>query len=118
MKVKAKMTVNDRIIDDNYHRNLSPGMVYYVVGIDDEYFRVIDNDGEPILYLKALFEIVDTYVPEDWTTRTYEDGEYFIGPAEFNKTGFYEDYFDGVADAVNEFESFRKRFGLPALKAL
>ncbi|ASF45346.1 ankyrin repeat domain-containing protein [Methylovulum psychrotolerans] len=117
MKLKAKMTVNDRIVDDNYHRSLSPGMVYSVVQIDDEYFRVINDDGEPILYPKALFEVVDPSVPEEWVTITFDDGEYFIGPAEFNKTGFYEDYFDGVADAVDKFESFRKEFGLPALKA-
>ena len=111
MKVKAKTTVHERLVDESEHRGLSIGAVYDVVGLDSENFRVIDDDDEPFLYPKASFEIVDPAIPEDWVTETVDD-DYFVDPPECAGRGFYEAYFDGVEAAVKTFEAFRKRNSL------
>ena len=111
MKVKAKATVHDRLVDESEHRGLSAGTVYDVVGIDRKNFRLIDDNDEPFLYPKALFEIVDPSIPDGWITETLDD-EYYVDPPEFAEPGFYEDYFDRVEAAVEKFEAFRKRNSL------
>lgn len=108
MKVSAKRTVHDHIVDDFDHPGLSPGKTYAVFGIDDEYYRVLNDRDEPILYPKALFDVVTADIPPDWVTRTFEDGEYFIGPPELSHAGFYEAYFDRKPDALARFELVRK----------
>jgi hypothetical protein len=45
MKVKAKETVHDRIVDDCDHQNLSPGKIYTVFDISEDYFRVMNDLG-------------------------------------------------------------------------
>ena len=107
MKIKAKLNVHDHIVDESDHRGLSPGMIYYVVGISGGYFRAINDNGDPVLYPKLLFEIVDSNIPNDWITENFDDEDY-IDPPEFSTPGFYEDYFDGVSTAVDKFEAFRK----------
>lgn len=111
MRVKARTTVHDRLVDESEHRGLSVGAVYDVVGIDSENFRVIDDNDEPFLYPKDLFEIVDPSIPDGWITETRDDEKY-IDPPEFAEPGFYEDYFDRVEAAVEKFEAFRKRNSL------
>ena len=112
MKVKAKTTVHDRLVDESEHRGLSAGAVYDVVGLDSENFRLIDDNDQPFLYPKALFEIVDPAIPDDWVTETQDD-EYYVDPPELAMPGFYEAYFDGVEAAVKKFEDFRSRSSLP-----
>ena len=73
MKVKAKSIVHDHIVDDYNHRGLTPGATYHVVGVDTESFRVVDDNGEPLLYSKDLFDIVDSSLPSDWVVEKTED---------------------------------------------
>src|SRR5262245_24239469 len=112
MKVKAKTTVHDRLVDESEHHGLSAGTVYDVVGLDSDNFRVIDDNDQPFLFPKALFEIVDPAIPDDWVSKTVDD-EYYVDPPECAGRGFYEAYFDGVEAAVKTFEAFRKRSSLP-----
>lgn len=113
MKVKAKTIVHDRLFDESEHRGLSVGAVYDVVGLDSKNFRVIDDNDQPFLFRKTLFEIVDPCVPDDWITETFGDDEYYVDPPECAEKGFYQDYFDGIEAAVEKFEAFRKRSALP-----
>jgi hypothetical protein len=108
MKVKAKLIVHDHAVDEFNHQDLSPGKIYHVVGINDESFRVVDDKGEPILYSKKLFDVVDSKIPDHWVTKKYEDDEYYIDPPEFSEPGFYEKYFDGVKSAVKIFDRYLK----------
>ena len=108
MKVIAKTTVHDHIVDDCDHSGLSPGRTYTVLQISQDNFRVIDDRAEPILYPKALFDIVDNKIPNGWSFRDVGDGEYFVGPSDFMERGFYEDYFDKEPHAITKFEALRK----------
>lgn len=106
MKIKSIKTVNDQLIDEKLNQNLQPDKVYYVIGVDDENYRVINETGEPILYPKKLFTVVDPKIPEGWVKKSYSDGEYFIDPPELSEPGFYEDYFDGKPYALEIFRNF------------
>jgi len=106
MKVRAKAIVHDRLFDESEHRSLTVGAIYEVVGIGGKHLRVIDDDGEPILFHAALFDVVDPAIPDDWVVNSYSDGENYFDPPEFAERYFYEDYFDGVDSAVKKFKAY------------
>lgn len=112
MKVKPKPMIHDNILDEYSHEFLSIYKIYDVIEINDEYYRVINERKEPILYPKYLFIVIDSYIPQSWTRHDYEDGEYFIGPPELNKKGFYEDFFDGDQKAISLFWEIMNRESL------
>ena len=106
MKVRTKSSLHDRVLDEQMYQCLKPNSLYSVVEIDDEYFRVIDEAGEPILYPKALFTVVDPRIPDDWIREDGTDGTYYINPPGLGGCGFYEDLFDGVASPIQTFRQF------------
>lgn len=99
MIVRARAIVNDRVLDDFDNQNLTPLKQYVVIGLSNDYFRVINDANEPILYPTYLFEIVDPAIPSDWIKVEYEDDEFHVGPPELLKPGFYEDFFDHNPEA-------------------
>jgi hypothetical protein len=82
---------------------LTVGQTYVVVGFDDEVFRVINDFGEPILYSRDGFEVLDERSPDDWVRNTVASDEYYVDPPETAMPGFYEDYFDGDPAARETF---------------
>jgi hypothetical protein len=109
MKVRAIDAVHERRHDEREHQNLAPGRVYEVIGLDDENYRVVNDAGEPILYPKALFEVTDPTIPQEWVRRDYVDGEYHHDPPEFSDRGFFERYFDGRSREVEIFRGYLDR---------
>lgn len=77
---------------------LTEGCEYFVLGIDNEYLRVIDDYGEPLLYPKNLFEVLETEMPPGWRFREGSEGDYYIDPKQTAMRGFYEDYFWSSGD--------------------
>jgi len=114
MKVKSIDNVNEAgmKLDGSCQPNLSSNKIYFVVGLDDQNYRLIDDINEPILYRKELFEVIDESIPSNWVRVDYDDGEYYIDPPELSVTGFYEDYFDGNAVAIKKFNRYMKLNGL------
>jgi hypothetical protein len=113
MKVVAKPEIHDHILDEFNNQNLEPNKVYEVIGITGEYFRVINEASEPILYPKYLFYVIDPTIPGSWIRKDYPDDEYFIDPPELSGSNFdYEDYFDGKPEAKTIFERFLATRGL------
>ena len=84
-------------------------MVYFVIEITHDSYRVINERKEPILYPKYLFTVLDSSIPSSWIRNEFDDGEYFIGPPELNICGFYEDFFDGKTEAVSIFRNVLAR---------
>jgi hypothetical protein len=112
MKVKSKHNIHNHIVDDCNHQNLMPNKIYEVIGLDDEYYRIINELSEPVLYPKGLFDIIDSYIPNEWVQNWYSDNEYYIDPPELAEPGFYEDYFDGKIEAIETFKQFLSKFNL------
>lgn len=92
-----------RLKDDAPYEDLTPGREYYVVGIEADDFRVIDDLGQPFLYSPEFFEVIDSRLPDEWQIDVGEDGERYAYPEELNGVGFFEDFFDRDTDAVRVF---------------
>lgn len=80
---------------------------YFVIEVSPESFRVIDDTGEPILYPKALFEVLDPTISPGWQFSEYEHGEYFLDPARTSQPGFYEKLFCSDGDRVAQAENIQ-----------
>ena len=85
------------------YSDLSVGSLYLVLGIEADSLRLINDHGRPFLYPPELFTIVDRKKPREWVSETGPDGEHYAYPREMNEPGFFEDYFDGKAQAMATF---------------
>lgn len=76
-------------------RDLTPGNVYRVIGIEADEYRLMNDHGRPYLYPPRLFAVVDPSEPGDWRTWYGDDRERYSYPPQLSAPGFFEDYFDG-----------------------
>jgi hypothetical protein len=88
---------------DARYRDLTFGQPYVVIGIEADDLRILNDVGRPFLYPPELFSLIDPKEPSDWITEFGEDGERYSYPLPLNKSGFFEDFFDGKAKAVATF---------------
>ncbi|KOR33010.1 hypothetical protein TI05_03730 [Achromatium sp. WMS3] len=85
VKLKAK--------NSNYP-DLSKDQQYFVIGIEADSYRILNDVGKPYLYEPTLFDVVDSTEPKDWVTEYGEDGERYSYPRPLNEIGFFEDFFN------------------------
>lgn len=90
------------------HFALTEGRVYPVIGLTADSFRVIDDEGRPILYPKECFDLVDESVPADWKWKVYSEVEYYADPPELAGNDFYPALFREEEEAVRIFEDYRR----------
>jgi hypothetical protein len=83
--------------------DLTPDQPYVVLGIEADDFRILNDQGRPYLYPHEIFTVVDPREPEDWVSELGADNERYAYPRLLNQGGFFEDYFDGKAEAVATF---------------
>ncbi|HZZ27462.1 MAG TPA: hypothetical protein VFE46_05590 [Pirellulales bacterium] len=83
--------------------DLSVGQPYVVIGIEADDLRILNDHGRPFLYPAKLFKAVDSRRPEDWVEERGDQGELYAYPPQFNRTGFFEDFFDAKPTAVRAF---------------
>jgi hypothetical protein len=83
--------------------DLSPNEPYFVIGIEADDFRILNDWGKPYLYSADLFKIVDSREAKIWITEYGDEGERYSYPPELNEPGFFEDYFDGKSEALSKF---------------
>ncbi|MBM4024911.1 MAG: hypothetical protein FJ280_05810 [Planctomycetes bacterium] len=83
--------------------DLTPDQPYFVIGIEANDYRMLNDHGKPYLYPADLFDIVDSHEPTVWVTAYGQDGERYSYPPELNEPGFFEDYFDGEDEALSTF---------------
>ncbi len=48
--------------------DLTPDQPYFVIGIEADNYRILNDCGRPYLYPPDLFEIVDSREPNIWIT--------------------------------------------------
>jgi hypothetical protein len=83
--------------------DLKFGQPYFVIGIEADEFRILNDAGRPFLYRPGLFSVIDAREPSDWVTEIGEEGERYSYPPPLNKPGFFEDFFDQKTKAVATF---------------
>jgi hypothetical protein len=96
--------------DGTEYRSLTPGRVYEVLGIEGDWFRLLDDTDDPILFDPVCFEVTDPVEPEYWVTVRGEEGERYAYPAEWGDAGFFEDYHDNLPRARETFWSGLRRY--------
>ena len=74
--------------------DLSASQPYFVIGIEADDLRILNDRGQPYLYPTALFDVIDSHRPPDWVTEFGTDGEEYSYPESLNQPGFFEDFFD------------------------
>ncbi len=74
--------------------DLSEDQPYFVIGIEADDYRILNDAGKPYLYPAALFDVIDAREPQDWITEIGDDGERYSYPEPLNEVGFFEDFFD------------------------
>lgn len=87
---------------------LTVGGEYEVIGIEADWFRVINDAGEPVLFEPILFKIVDATRPANWVTRVV-DGAVYAYAKPFGQPGFWEDYHEMVPAARKAFTRYLNR---------
>jgi hypothetical protein len=100
MRVRARTDFEARIRDGRLHTGISPLEEYFVIEVNEQMFRIIDDRGEPILYPKELFEVVDPSLPPGLQFVEYPDGEYFLEPTKTGGPGLYENFFGSDGNRV------------------
>jgi len=78
---------------------------YEILGIECGDFRVLGDDGQPFLYPRQLFRVIDPARPRQWVRKVVDGAEYAYA-ATLSKPGFFEDYFDGVRGARRTFHRY------------
>ena len=81
------------------YKDLTPGKIYTVIGIEADDYRILSDQRRPYLYPPDIFEIVSEEEPSDWISKYGEEGESYAYPKELNESGFFEDYFGGDSRA-------------------
>ena len=68
----------------------------------------LDEIESPGLWDAGMFEIVSDRMPTCWVTRL-EDGRLTLAPREWQRPGFWEDFFDHEPDAVADYDQLKAR---------
>ena len=83
--------------------DLTPDQPYFVIGIEADDYRILNDCGKPYLYPPHLFEVIDWHEPSIWITEYGDDDERYSYPEALNEVGFFEDFFDGKDEALSRF---------------
>ena len=85
------------------YSDLSTDQPYYVIGIEADDFRILNDSGKPYLYPRELFDVTEPKEPEEWITEYGDEGERYSYPKPMLESGFFEDFFDGKEKTVSMF---------------
>ena len=89
--------------ENSDYPDLTPDQPYFVIGIEADDYRILNDYGKPYLYPPNLFEVIDSHEPSNWITEYGDDDERYSYPAVLNEVGFFEDFFDGKDEALSGF---------------
>ncbi len=80
--------------ENTRYPDLSKEQQYFVLGIEADDYRILNDVGKPYLYPPDLFDVIEPTEPGDWVTEFGEDGERYSYPTPLNGAGFFENFFD------------------------
>ena len=85
------------------YTDLSENQPYFVIGIEADDYRLLNDTGKPYLYPPEIFDVIDSSQPIDWITEFGDNGEQYSYPAPLNEIGFFEDLFDQQREKISIF---------------
>ncbi|MCK5147778.1 hypothetical protein KAR48_13555 [bacterium] len=107
-----KVILKPKYADKKEVNDLSASVLYLVIGLEADDYRLINDNRRPYLYDHKLFDLIDEKEPSNWCNEYGDDGERYAYPPELNKSGFFEDYFDGNKKALKIFNDYLKQIKL------
>jgi hypothetical protein len=108
-----KVRLLKQITSEGQHiRALSLNCIYEVLGIEADSYRILDDNGDPILFDPLCFEVSDPQEPEFWQSTFGDEGEWYSYPPGWGVRGFFEDWHDGVK-VIRELFSIQLSFWYP-----
>lgn len=99
------MKVQSRIFE-NKIPHIKPGMVYDVIGLNWEMYRIIDEGKMPALYPKEYFDVIDPAIPNEWIWKRFEGNTYYADPPELAEPGFFERWYEHEESARKIFDEY------------
>ena len=121
---------------DEFYKKLIEGIaisyskIYEVIEIHRDYYRIENDNKEPILYDKRIFDIIDPSIPKDYIYQFYfedsnethenEEGfiwrdfeeEYNITPKCFAQRAFFDFYFDKNEEQVSIYNEYIRKINI------
>lgn len=91
-------------------RLLTIGQTYLVLSIFADpgrniQFRIIgNNSATPVLFDSQQFRITSHTIPSTWVVTGDEQGAIWLTPETWARPGFWEDYFNNDAEALQQFD--------------
>ncbi len=105
MRVRCTKTQGD----DGWLPQITLGAEYEVLSIECDSYRLIGDCGEPSLFEPQFFSITDPMRPESWIPPFIDEDEEYCGPPEFERSGYWDEFYDGNEDAVALFWRYINR---------
>jgi len=88
---------------------LTVGNRYEVIGIEGDWYRILNDRNDPVLYNPELFILIDSSEPQFWVTE-FSDGQRYSYPRLWFEPGFFEDFHDGLPKVVQLFWETHKKY--------
>lgn len=113
MKIRLKNDVD--VQAEKLQGWLSHGMTYAVLSVeqyssDEIGFRVVSEDnGQPVLFRAALFDVIDNKVPKCWRVLSVRTSAIDLGPEEFGRPSFWEKCFDRDPIALDDYRRAKEQ---------
>jgi hypothetical protein len=89
---------------------LTPGREYEVLALEADWYRLLNDADDPVLYSPDDFLVLDPAEPEFWQCRVGDEGERYASPEPWAEPGFFEDVHDRVPAASERFREVLNRF--------
>jgi hypothetical protein len=100
--MKVELTTRDSPNGTNYW-SLTAGRIYEVLGIEGDWYRLLDDRQEPVLFDPVCFRLVEADEPSNWVSE-FDDGVRYAYPVEWGRPGFFEDWHDRVPIVLEQFD--------------
>ncbi|WAS93478.1 hypothetical protein [Nannocystis punicea] len=81
---------------------------YEVLALEGDWYRLLNDEDGPYLYVPSCFEVIDPSEPDFWVEQWFED-ERYASPPEWAESGFWEDFFEDDPAALQAFWSTLRR---------
>ena len=88
---------------------VTPGREYEVLGLEADWYRLLNDADDPVLYSPDDFLVLDPAEPEFWRCWAGEEGERYAYPEPWAEPGFFEDFHDRVPAARERFWKVLRR---------
>ena len=114
MKVRCVRLLNSKGLPEEHSEWVVLEKIYHVLELSAGRERITvrilgEIEMTPAIYDLRQFEIVSPKIPPNWILCRPTLDQIEFTPASWARSGFWEDFFNGMPDAINCFETERQK---------